>query len=526
MNFRQWLKENRYYLIILNLLVIAAYINSWGNEFVADDIPGILQNPHIQQFNFIFSTPPVFVKNILYFLTANIFGITPAAFRAVNILFHLGNVWLLFLLVSLLSDQRTALIAAGIAAVHPIQVEAVTWISAGQYSQYSFFVLLTLLLYTLSGKDKKFLLPAMISLVAAFLTMQIAIFLPLILLAFIISFRDLKKDWKVLIFPLLSSAVWSWLTLEGISQRMVAIQTKHYQTLKFLNPLIQVPIAIAEYLKLVFWPDGLTLYHSEMSFSQTEYFLRLIVFLLFLAIIVYGYFKKRQIFFWGSLFLISLLPTLTPLGISWIVAERYVYLSSMGIFVLIAMIINRIAEKIAYSLNHHRTDLFYGLLDKSRISYAILIPLLLVLTVRTIVRNNDWKNQDNLWLASARTSPSSPQNHNNLGDLYGRRGDLERSAAEFKKAIELNPNYADAYHNLGNTYWQMGKVDEAIANYQKAAEINPTLWQSYQNLAAIYFERGDFEKAKEWIEKAVEANPQDPNLLRNLEIVKTRIPSP
>ena len=98
---------------------------------------------------------------------------------------------------------------------------------------------------------------------------------------------------------------------------------------------------------------------------------------------------------------------------------------------------------------------------------------LFALSVRTITRNADWKNQDTLWLATAKTSPSSPQNHNNLGDYYGRQGDLEKAAEEFKTAIKLKPNYGDAYHNLANIYHQMGEDDLAIENYRKALSFNP-----------------------------------------------------
>ncbi len=183
---------------------------------------------------------------------------------------------------------------------------------------------------------------------------------------------------------------------------------------------------------------------------------------------------------------------------------------------VVAIVINKITKKFKHYQKQHRSVVFY----------VVLGLMLLPLTARTIIRNADWKNQDTLWLAAAKTSPSSPQNHNNLGDLYGRRGDLERSAKEFKKAIELQPNYADAYHNLGNTYQQMGKIDEATKNYQKAFELNPQLWQPCQNLAAIYFEQGNFAAAKEWMERAVAANPTDPNLQRNLEIINAQISQP
>jgi len=502
------LKENYPYLVALALLVAVAYGNSLGNSFVADDVPEILNNPNLTKVDHIFAAPPVFVHPLLYFLTSNFFGHSPTAFRLVNILFHLGNVWLVFVLVAALIGRTEGFFAAAILAVHPLQTEAVTWISGGPYAQYGFFILLNLLLYLFLRRDKKFLPVWLGSVVLTFISSPTAMFFPLVLLAFSFSSQTLRRDGKKLIVPFVLSLLWGVLVLGSLRQRMATLQNQHYQTPQFYNPLLQIPIAVTSYLELIFWPKNLTLYHSEMVLSSVEYYSRVIVFLAFLGVVIYFLKKNRSVFFWLSFFLLTLLPTLNPLGISWVVAERYVYLGAIGIYVVVAVGIKNIGER----------------LGRPNISYALLVPLLLTLTVRTIVRNADWKNQDTLWLAAAKTSPSSSQNHNNLGDLYGRRGDLERSAAEFKKAIELKPNYADAYHNLGNTYWQMGKVDEAIENFKKAAEINPRLWQSCQNLAAIYFEREDFTAAKDWMERAVAANPTDPNLQRNLEIINTQLP--
>ena len=342
----------------------------------------------------------------------------------------------------------------------------------------------------------------------ALLNSEKAAVFPFLLLILEFSYQGLKKNWKRLIFPFTLGGAWALIFISKIGERVTGLQTMYYQSPQTGNPLAQVPIAITSYLELIFWPKALTLYHSEMSFSSVEFYSRVVVFLVFLALTAWVYKKSKPVFFWLSFFVISLLPVLTPFGISWIVAERYVYLGAIGIFAAVAIAIEKTTTQ----------------LGRSSSFYVILCLLLLPLTARTIDRNNDWKNQDTLWLATAKTSPSSPQNHNNLGDLYGRRGDLERSAEEFKKAIELNPGYADAYHNLANTYQQMGRLDEAIENYQKAAEINPLLWQSCQNLAAIYFEREEFELAKEWMEKAVAANPKDPNLQRNLEIIKAQFP--
>jgi len=291
-----------------------------------------------------------------------------------------------------------------------------------------------------------------------------------------------------------------------VGTRISGLATQNYTEPGFYNPLIQIPIAIAEYLKLIFWPQALTLYHSELSFTSGEYLIRLVIFLVLGGAVIYAYKKSPYVFFWLSFFIVTLAPTLTPLRIAWVVAERYVYLGTLGVLAVVGLVLKKLSD-----------------LEQIRIiGYSVFALIVVLLSVRTVLRNRDWKNQDTLWLAAAKTSPSSPQNHNNLGDLYGRRGDLERSIEEFKKAIELKPGYADAYHNLGNTYQQRGGVEEAIENYQKAIEFNPNLWQSYQNLGAIYFTREEYQLAEKCFQEAIKINPTNLNLQDNLRLIQLK----
>ena len=257
------------------------------------------------------------------------------------------------------------------------------------------------------------------------------------------------------------------------------------------------------YIQLIFWPDKLTLYHSEMVFTPLQFGFMVLITLSLFASIGTSYFKNKQIFFWLSFFVISLLPTLTPFGISWIVAERYVYLGSIGIFFVISY-------SLVYLVKNEKTKI---------IGYLLFVICLLGLMTRTIIRNMDWRNEDTLWTSMIRTSPSDPKTHNNLGDMYGRQGNMQKSMEEFKRAIEINPNYADAYHNLGNVYINTKKYELAMKSYQKAASINPNLWQSYQNIAAIYFSAKQYDKALENMDRAIKINPNESGLYMNLAVI-------
>jgi len=363
---------------------------------------------------------------------------------------------------------------------------------------YGFFILLSLVFYTMSKKTDRFFYLSLAAFFLALLTSERAIYFPGVLVVWEICFGDIKQNWKKTIPYFALSGIWGILFVFGqINYRINELQTSYYQKKTSQNPFFQIPVALSSYFELIIWPKALTLYHSEMNFSKINFAARFIATTGYFVSLIYFFKKNKTLFFWLSFLVITLSPFLTPLGISWVVAERYVYLGSISIFITIGLILEKITNKIS---------------KKVSLFYIITSLLVLLLLIRTIYRNVDWKNQDNLWLASEKYSPSSPQNHNNLGDLYARWGQLDKSIAYFKRATELQTNYGDAFHNMANVYAQKGNFQTAAKNYQKAIECNPNLWQSYQNLGSIYFQDGKFTQAEETFKKAVQIFPQNPGL--------------
>lgn len=511
-NFKIFFKKNWPILTFLTFLVLAVYTNSLNNQFVSDDIGLIRDNNNIDNLSYnLLNHPRSFLRWLLYFFCYKIGGLSPIPYRLLDIATHIGSVIFIYLIISLLSGKSLALITASIFAVHPIQTESVTWISGGIHSQYSMFLLISFFFFLLAkfkNWSKKLYLFSLISFLLAILSTEKAMSFPLIIFFFELAFGNIRKNWKKTLPYFALSFFWLIVLLSGaLNWRISTLKNDYYQQGGLENPLIQIPIAISSYIKLIFWPNNLTLYHSELNFTQGQYWLMTLFTLAFFGLIIWAYRKNRQVFFWGSFFVIALMPTMTPLRIGWIVAERYVYFGSLGIIFLIALIIKKIGK----------------LIKIKKISLVILGIILIALSIKTIMRNRDWQNQDNLWLAAEKTSPSSYQNHNNLGDLYARQKEYEKSVEEFKKAIELKPDYADAYHNLANVYHQTGRDDLAQENYKKAIEFNPRLWQSYQNLGAIYFIEEKYDLALETIQKAAEINPEENSIKTNLGIILLRL---
>jgi len=497
------IKDNWITILILIGLAIITYANSLGNQFVSDDRP-ILETKNIYEWGRAFKQPSHLLGELIKTIAFKINGFNPFFYRLFNYLFHFATIVGVFVLVSLLSQARLAFIVAALFAVHPLNSEAVVWISAIQYTQLACFSIWGLINYRIWQINRQWIniFAVIVLFILSLLSSEKSIVFPLIILIFELAYGNIKIFKKTLVVVTLFSVVAGFF-YQNLIKTIINVFLNYDKQSFITNLLTQIPIALTLYWQLLFWPDKLTLYHSEFYFTIINYIIRVIITGAIIGFIIYGYKKNRIIFFSLALFIISLIPFLTPFGFSWIVAERYVYLGSVGMFSVIGYGLWKI-------IKNKKTE---GL------GYLIFIIIILLLMVRTIFRNMDWKNEDTLWFATGKTSPSDPKTHNNLGDVYGRQGNLEKSAEEFKIAIKLNPKYADAYHNLGNTYKQMGRVQEAVGSYQSAIKYNPKLWQSYQNLAVIYFSQKKFVQAEQMILQAIKIDPENIGLKMNLGVV-------
>ena len=87
------------------------------------------------------------------------------------------------------------------------------------------------------------------------------------------------------------------------------------------------------------------------------------------------------------------------------------------------------------------------------------------------------------------------ESYYNLGLIYYRTGRTEKAVVACQRAIELEPDFANAYGSLGMVYWEEGRLDEAIVQYKKAIEITPTDIEFHKDLARIYWQKKMYEKA-------------------------------
>ncbi|MEI6532788.1 MAG: tetratricopeptide repeat protein [Candidatus Roizmanbacteria bacterium] len=483
-----WLQDTWHYFIPILFIFLCIYANVFFATFVSDDLSIVKAFTIGPVDTYIFNSMLMILRPSVYLLIQTIFGLDPFFFRVSNMLFHIGTAFFLFTLIGLMTRSKfIAFVSSFLFVIHPIIIESVTWIAGGVYPQYSFFFMGSILFYYLSKKEIKFYYLSLIFFLCSLLSSDKALSYIFVIILFEFVFFDLRKNWKMLLPYFFITCVFSFFYLDLAVSRVVSLQKDYYMNAGMDNPFLQVPIAIAEYLRLLFYPILLSFYQSKIYYSNSDILLRWIVFIGYISAVIYAYLKDKFIFFWLVFFICILIPTLLPIRISYLYAERYLYLASFGIIVSVVYLLEKYYVQKSYK--HY--------------VIGVVALILILLSTRTYIRNFDWRNEDTLYIATAFTAPEDPKSFNNMGDVYSRHGEYEKAIEAFKHATEILPNYADAYHNMANNYQRINRKEEAMKYYLEAMKYNPNIPQTHENLSVLYFEKKDYQNAELHAKQAI-----------------------
>ncbi len=111
----------------------------------------------------------------------------------------------------------------------------------------------------------------------------------------------------------------------------------------------------------------------------------------------------------------------------------------------------------------------------------------------------------------------------NYGGILRDLGKLKEAELSYRKAIEINPDYAEAHYNLGNTLKDLGKLKEAELSTRKAIELKPDFAEAHLNLGVVLKDHGKLQDAELSYRKAIEIKPDFAEAHYNLGIGLKRL---
>ena len=304
------------------------------------------------------------VNEFYYIILHAAFGYNPFWFHAAGLLIHIGNVVLLYFFIGRLLDQargfspasiqRISFFTALLLAVHPFLVESIAWVSASKIILYVFFYLIALiyyLKYTVSSKSGYFW-ATLVAFIFSFGAKEQAVTMPvcLLLLDYVLG-RDLRsrKVWmeKLPFFAL--SVFFGIVTILSQADEGMGLLSD-MKTYPFHQNIFFASYSLLEYFFKCVLPVNLYYVYPFPMPEGDPLPLRFWIYPFALAVIVislWSFWKQKWVFFGVSFFIIHLAIALhlIPMARYAIIADRYVYLSSVGVFFLMAYLFDKAIEK-------------------------------------------------------------------------------------------------------------------------------------------------------------------------------------
>jgi len=514
--------------ILLLLVTISAYGSLPGNDFVSFDDPEYLtSNPRVAQGLTLRNAAWAFtsLENsnwhpltwLSYLTEASLFGMRPAPYHIVSLIFHLANTILVFRVFTAITGALWAsAMTAALFAVHPLHVESVAWASERKDVLCAFFYLLALashVRYVRKPGANRYL-----ALIACFalgiMAKPMAVSLPLVLL--LLDFWPLGRAlptpagrrpggtplWKLLLekAPLIGLAVASGaLTVIAQSREAFSHIFGLLPTLKVTLP--NVPLAYLHYLQKTIWPSDLAVFypHRGHGILPEEIVLPFLVILVVSLLAILVRHRRPWLTVGWSWYVVVLLPTVGIFQVgSQSVADRYTYLPLIGIFLLVCWGIEDLTPPFS------RRRLLLGVCG------ALVLLLLSLQTARQV---RFWRDDTTLFTRSLEISPGNYLAHYFLGKHSLERGDLLAAANHFDAALQEAPLEYRTLFFGGMASYRLGKYDEALQRFATFLRIRPKSYEAHYNLAKILFRQGKPGEALSHLEIVLQLQPGQPDAI-------------
>jgi tetratricopeptide (TPR) repeat protein len=161
------------------------------------------------------------------------------------------------------------------------------------------------------------------------------------------------------------------------------------------------------------------------------------------------------------------------------------------------------------ALTKHWRHQFFVLFTLATAAILICIPV----TRRQI---GYWKNSEILFQYASTIIDNNWEAHARLGLVFSKEGRLDEAISQYREALRLKPDDADAHYDLANALYRKRLWDEAIGQYREDLKLSPDDPEGHNNLGVVLFQKGNLNEAITQFQKALRLKPDYANAQKNL----------
>jgi tetratricopeptide (TPR) repeat protein len=498
---------------------------------------------------------------ISHMVDCQIYGLKPAGHHITNLLLHAANTLLLFLLFRQMTGSLWR--SAGVAALfawHPLHVESVAWAAERKDVLSTLFFLLTLwayvryvevqrlqpevdgpapegapslalprsLFHVHSCRPSSWYWTAVFLFALGLMSKPMLVTLPFVLLLLdvwplnrlqFLPFQGARFGIASILPTLRSTAFWRLvrekLPFFALALAASLITYRVQQTAGAVSSLETLPLQIrisnalvvyVRYLSQSLWPAHLAVIYP---YSRHLPVAGVIGAALLLAGLSIGFIfsARRRPFltvgwFW---YLGTLVPTIGLVQVgSQSMADRYMYIPSVGLFLLIVWGAAALLDAWPYKRHALGT------------AGALALGACLFCTRGQL---KYWQDSEHLFRHAIVAVPNNYVAYEWLGGTLETEGKSDEAFACHAEAVRLDPHYPETQYRLGTALMNRGKLDEAIEHLSVAVKNKPTFAAAHSNLGSALLHLGRLDEAKRHFSQAVELSPDDAQARYNLGTV-------
>ncbi len=515
----------------LAAITFAAYSPILKNEFITyDDGSYIAENPAVLSglnwtsiqwaFNVGYSGNWHPLTWVSHMTDVALFGVNPSVHHLMNLLLHIANSVLVFLVFQRMTKivWPSAFVAI-VFALHPLHVQSVAWAAERKDVLSMLFWLLTMwsyVRYVERPKTARYLL-ALLFFALGLMTKPMLVSLPIVLL--LIDFWPLRRTkltggtkeqdpkkrgttktisgWMPLgsllkeKLPFVGLAIVSSV-ITFLAQReggAVAGTGVLSLGLRITNALI----SYLAYIGKTFWPSNLAFFYPHPA-EHLPLWQAVLAALILIGVSVGAVMiaKRRPYipfgWFW---YLVTLVPVIgiVQVGLQ-AMADRYMYIPIIGLSVMIGWGVSDFLKTI----------------NKRVLAFAAVV-LTVSMAASTFVQAGYWRNSRTLYEHAIEVTDHNWVAHTNLGVVLAKEGRINDAMDHYTQALQIKPDYVEARRLLAFHLANGGRIDEAITHFKEALKINPNDPEARNNLGSLLARKGKVSEAINEYREALRTNP-------------------